>query len=117
MDPQSGTIKSRGCVYSGICLFSFLYQAESQSDFILFSATIPKDLCPLGRSSWKEDAGTKRQRQRVTAIEITRARRMAKERGKIKERIRERVAKGEKRKEGLKEKAKESRCNYFRSSS
>lgn len=115
VDPQSGTIKSRGCVYSGICLFSFLYQAESQWDFILFSATIPKDLCPLGRSLWKEDAGTKRQRKRVTAIEITRARRMAKERGRMKGRIG--VAKGEKGKEGLKEKAKESRCNYFRSSS
>lgn len=28
MDPQSGTIKRRGCVYSGICLFSFLCEAE-----------------------------------------------------------------------------------------
>lgn len=40
---------------------------------------------------------------------------MAKERGRMKGRIG--VAKGEKGKEGLKEKAKESRCNYFRSSS
>lgn len=107
VDPQSGAIKRRGCVYSGICLsFSFF--------FFLFSP-LPL-LHHWNRATARFLSYSRRRSRRIYALSVVaRPRKREGEEGTGKVEIEESEKDGWRRVEG--KKAEESRCNYFRSSS
>lgn len=107
VDPQSGAIKRRGCVYSGICL-SFSFSSS-------FFPPLPL-LHHWNRATARFLSYSRRRSRRIYALSVVaRPRKREGEEGTGKVEIEESEKDGWRRVEG--KKAEESRCNYFRSSS